>query len=386
MIRGCSLQILKVRGDAVTLKLEIAIEKMMKFRIVLFLVLTGILKSYGQLAEPLQFMEKIHDFGEIVEAGGAATFDFSFTNNSVRPVKILSVQASCGCTTPGWSKEPIAIGKQGFIKASFDPKGRPGYFNKSLTVTTDIDKNPIVLQIKGMVVDKQSAKDIALNAANGNLRLRNSSFNLGKLYVNKSAEAKEFDVLNAGNVKINFTKVDASSYIRIITPDSLSAGAVGVIKISYDAAKRNEYGFLSDKINIHTTDAQNPIKSFSVYTTAEEFFPTTAQELLAKAPALLFSNYTIDFARVRKGIKVENSVSFQNKGKQNLEIRSVQSNCTCVIAATDKKSIKPGETAQLQITILTEGRMGTQNKAVTIYSNDPRNPVQRITLSGYIED
>ncbi len=344
------------------------------------------MKAYGQLSEPLQFNEKIHDFGEIIEANGAATYEFTFTNNAVRPVKILSVQASCGCTTPGWSREPIAVGKNGFIKASFDPKGRPGYFNKTLTVTTDVDRNPIVLQIKGMVVDKRSNTVTTLTAANGGLRLKNSSFNLGKLYPNKPAETQEFEVLNASESVIKFTHVDAPAYTKIVTPDSLNAGAMGLIKITYDAAKRNEYGFLSDKINLHTTDTQNPIKSFSIYTTLEEFFPTASPEVLAKAPALVISNYAIDFARVRKGSKVENSVLFQNKGKTNLEIRSIQSNCTCVIATTNKKSLKPGETAQFQINLLTEGRVGTQNKGVTIYSNDPRNPVQRITLSGYIED
>lgn len=358
----------------------------MKFRVFSFLVLVGCVRAYGQLSEPLQFTEKTHDFGEIIEADGAAVYEFTFTNNSVRPVKILTVQASCGCTTPGWSKEPIAIGKNGFIKASFDPKGRPGYFNKTLTVTTDHDRNPIVLQIKGMVVDKRSDKTTTLTAANGALRFKNSSFNLGKLYLNKPAETQQFDVRNASESVIKFTQVDAPAYIKIITPDSLNAGANGLIKITYDASKRNEYGFLSDKINLHTTDAQNPIKSFSIYTTVEEYFPTASPEVIAKAPALLISNYAIDFARVRKGTKVENSIPFQNKGKTNLEIRSVQSNCSCVIATTDKKTIKPGETAQVKITLITEGRMGTQNKAVTIYSNDPRNPVQRITLSGYIED
>ncbi len=358
----------------------------MKFRFFSFLVLVGCIRAHGQLTEPLQFIEKIHDFGEIIEADGAAVYEFTFTNNSARPVKIVTVQASCGCTTPGWSNQPIAIGKTGFIKTSFDPKGRPGYFNKTLTVTTDLDRNPIVLQIKGMVVDKRSDKVATLTAANGGLRLKNSSFNLGKLYLNKPAETREFEVRNAGESVIKFTHADAPAYIKIVTPDSLHAGATGLIKITYDASKRNEYGFLSDKINIHTTDTQNPIKSFSVYTTVEEFFPTVSPEALAKAPALLISNYAIDFARVRKGIKVENAVPFQNKGKTNLEIRSIQSNCSCVTATTDKKTLRPGETAQFQITLLTEGRMGTQNKAVTIYSNDPRNPVQRITLSGYIED
>ncbi|MBL7873712.1 MAG: DUF1573 domain-containing protein [Cyclobacteriaceae bacterium] len=358
----------------------------MKFRFFYFLVLVGCAQANGQLFEPIQFIEKIHDFGEIIEADGPTVYEFTFTNNSVRPVKILTVQASCGCTTPGWSKEPVAVGKSGFIKASYDPKGRPGYFNKTLTITTDLDRNPIVLQIKGMVVDKRTDKEATLTASNGGLRLKNSSFNLGKLYLNKPSETQNFEVLNGSESVIKFTTVDAPAYVKITTPDSLNPGALGLIKIMYDASKRNEYGFLSDKINIHTTDSQNPIKSFSIYTTVEEYFPTASPETLAKAPAMLISNYAIDFARVRKGVKVENSIPFQNKGKTNLEIRSIQSNCSCVIAKTDKKTLKPGETAQFQITLLTEGRMGTQNKAVTIYSNDPRNPVQRITLSGYIED
>ena len=90
------------------------------FLFLVFLILGN--QGFAQLAEPLFFKEKIHDFGEIIEADGAVEFEFTFTNSSVRPVKILSVQASCGCTTPGWSAEPVAVGKTGFIKASFDPK------------------------------------------------------------------------------------------------------------------------------------------------------------------------------------------------------------------------------------------------------------------------
>jgi Protein of unknown function (DUF1573) len=57
-----------------------------------------------------------------------------------------------------------------------------------------------------------------------------------------------------------------------------------------------------------------------------------------------------------------------------------------VIASSDKPLLKPGETAALSIKFITEGRGGSQNKAITIYTNDPRNSVQRITITGYIED
>jgi len=342
--------------------------------------------SFAQLAEPLFFKEKIHDFGEILEQQGNADYEFVFTNNSGRPVRIISVQASCGCTTPAWTKESVAPGKTGFIKASYDPKGRPGYFNKSLTVTTDLSGNPLVLQIKGNVVDRLTVKEETLSASNGNLKLRSSSFNLGKIYINKESAPAEFVVVNEGTDKIDFKEVVSPTYLRVITPTSLKAGERGVIKIQYDAKAKKLFGFQSDNLELKTTDASNPNKAFPVYATIEEFFPPLTMDEAAKAPMLMMERSEVNFLRVKQGPVVDNTVTFQNKGKKNLEIRYVQSNCSCVVAQVNKEVIKPGEAGTLTINLITEGRGGTQNKAITIYSNDPRNPVQRILVTGYIED
>ena len=353
---------------------------------IIVVLIACLTNCYAQLAEPLFFKEKIHDFGEILEEQGNTEYEFVFTNNSGRPVRIISVQASCGCTTPAWTKEAVAPGKTGFIKASFDPKDRPGYFNKSLTVTTDLSGSPVVLQIKGTVVDHLSVKDESLSASNGNLKLRNSSFNLGKVFINKESSALEFKVANEGKEKIDFTAVIAPAYIQVTTPQSLQPGERGIIKIKYEANVKSQYGFQSDNIELKTTDVLNPVKSFSVYTTIEEFFPTLTPDELTKAPMLLVDRYEIDFLRVKRVPTIENSVSIHNRGKKNLEVRYIQSNCSCVVTTLDKQVLKPGETGTLSIKFITEGRSGTQNKAMTIYSNDPRNPVQRVTITGYIED
>jgi len=359
---------------------------MKKYLFVIHIIIFTNTVLLGQLSEPLFFKEKIHDFGEILEQQGNADFEFVFTNNSGRPMRIISVQASCGCTTPAWTKEAVAPGKNGFIKASYDPKGRPGYFNKSLTVTTDLSGTPVILQIKGTVVDRLTVKDESLSAANGNLRLRNSSFNIGKIFINKETSPSEFVVANEGKEKIDFAEVIAPAYIQVTPPQSLQPGERGIIKIKFDAKVKNQYGFQSENIELRTTDSLNPVKSFSVYTTIEEFFPTLNAEELAKAPMMMVDRYEIDLLRVKRVPTIENSVTIQNRGKKNLEIRYVQSNCSCVVTTLDKKTLKPGETATLSIKFITEGRSGTQNKAMTIYSNDPRNPVQRVTITGYIED
>jgi len=342
--------------------------------------------TFGQLSEPLFFKEKIHDFGEILEQQGNADYEFVFANNSGRPLRIISVQASCGCTTPAWTKEPVAPGKTGFIKASYDPKGRPGYFNKTLTVTTDLSGNPVTLQIKGNVVDHLTSKEESLSAVNGNLKLKNNSFNLGKVYVNKETAASEFAVVNDGKEKIDFLEVVSPAYVHVTNPKSLQPGERGVIKIKYDSKAKKQYGFQSDNIELTTTDLSNPVKSFSVYATIEEFFPPLSAEEQAKAPVLIMDQYEVNFQRIKAGSDIDRTLSFRNRGKKNLEVRYIQTNCSCVVANSDKQVLKPGETAALSIKFITQGRSGSQNKAITIYTNDPRNPVQRITITGYIED
>lgn len=358
----------------------------MRFPVVLCVLLVALTDVSAQLSDPLLFNEKIHDFGEIVESKGHADFEFTFINNSGRPVKVLSVAPSCGCTTPGWIKDVVPPGGRGFVKASYDPKGRPGYFNKTLTVTTDLTGPPIVLQVKGTVVEKLSSKAEILPVANGSLSLKNNSFNLGKVFINRPAVITEFEVANAGEAPLHFLGVTAPSYIKVETPASLKANESGVIKITYDAKKKNQYGFLSDNIEIKTDDASGALKSFSVYVTVEEYFPTLSAAELAAAPVMGLQLAEVDFARVKKGTVVEKKVMIKNSGRKNLDIRFLQPNCTCLKASMDKSSLKLGESGVLTLLLTTEGRAGTQNKAVTIYSNDPRNPVQRVMLTGFIED
>ena len=60
----------------------------------------------------IDFAESLHDFGQINEADGFVNYEFHFTNKGTTPLVIKDVQASCGCTTPSYTKEPIQPGKK----------------------------------------------------------------------------------------------------------------------------------------------------------------------------------------------------------------------------------------------------------------------------------
>jgi hypothetical protein len=171
-----------------------------------------------------------------------------------------------------------------------------------------------------------------------------------------------------------------------MNPIVVAPGEVGQLRLSYNGAKKNQYGFQSDNIELYTDDSQSPVKSISIFATLEEYFPDLTPEELAKAPGLLISEKTIDLGRIKQATSITKRVSISNIGKKPLIIRSVQSNCTCTIAAVSATTIKAGGSAEIKITFKPEERKGTQQKSVMVYANDPKNPVQRIIFSAYVED
>jgi hypothetical protein len=350
-----------------------------------FLIFTGV-SLQAQVNKPIQFTEESFDFGNVIEEDGPVIHEFVFTNSGHKPVQILSVKPSCGCTTPGWSKEPIIPGKTGIIKASFDPKGRPGFFNKSLTVTTDYDNQPIVLQIKGTVTSRSKASASELKAARGNVRLRSLSFNLGKVYRKDEFVTREFEILNVGNKPITFTdRVNAPAYIRVqVEPSTLAPNGKGMIRLAYNGLQKNQYGFQSDNIVLHSDDELEPEKSFTVYATLEDYFEELKPEELAKAPMLRPGSSSVDFGSLRQNQPVSRELQLFNYGKSPLEIRALVGNCSCLQAVAEKQVLKAGESTVVTITFNPQDRKGTQNKSITVYSNDPRNPVQRITITGVV--
>jgi len=125
----------------------------MKRYLFLLIVLfaTGIASAQQREASITIVGDAVHDFGDIKEADGSATHSFTILNNGELPLVISRVIASCGCTTPEWTNEPIAPGKTGEVTVTYDTKGRPGAFVKTISVYSNGKTGNYVLTIKGDV-------------------------------------------------------------------------------------------------------------------------------------------------------------------------------------------------------------------------------------------
>lgn len=95
--------------------------------------------------------ETTHNFGKI-EQGKPVSTEFTFTNAGSTPLVISNVKGSCGCTVTQYTKEPIAPGKTGTVKATFNAAAM-GAFNKSVRVTANVEGGNETLFIKGEVIN-----------------------------------------------------------------------------------------------------------------------------------------------------------------------------------------------------------------------------------------
>jgi hypothetical protein len=96
----------------------------------------------------LKFKQSEHNFAQIPQGKPVYT-DFQVTNTGTTPLKLDNVQASCGCTTPEWTKDPIAPGATATIKVGYNASAE-GYFEKFITVTYNTNQTK-QLKIMGTV-------------------------------------------------------------------------------------------------------------------------------------------------------------------------------------------------------------------------------------------
>ena len=104
----------------------------MKYIITLVLFFSLALSATAQ--PKIVFKKMAHDYGSVDEDSGLAESIFEFTNTGNEPLILNNVSASCGCTTPEWTRTPIAPNATGSIKVSYNPKNRPGAFSKNVNV------------------------------------------------------------------------------------------------------------------------------------------------------------------------------------------------------------------------------------------------------------
>jgi hypothetical protein len=321
---------------------------MKKFFLIL-LLLSVIFNGNSQQRTPsISFSQLVWDYGEIREENGIANHKFEFTNTGSLPLVIHNVTASCGCTAPSWTREPVMPGGKGFVNAAFDPAGRPGHFDKTITVNTNAVPGAITLRIIGKVTPKTLSVEDEFRYPMGSLRFKSNHISFATVYVGKEHTKKE-EMINNSDQTLSIEFKNIPSHIKV-TPSSLTLnpGQKGSVQIVYDGAKRNDWGFLIDNMDVFVNGKNDRTFKLIISANIEENFAALTPEQKASAPVISFKETTFNIGSMKEGENAEYEYVFTNTGNSDLIIRKVVPSCGCTATILSKHVISPGESGVIR--------------------------------------
>ena len=336
--------------------------------------------------------ELIYNFGTIGESDGLASHIFKIKNTGNGPLVITRITASCGCTQPEWTKEPIAPGKTGEVKVTYNPKGRPGPFYKTIAIYSNGKKGSFSLGIKGNVTPKEAQPILIYPYSIGDLKLQTKNI----LYSTVRPEetlGEKISIINEGKTSLNIHLGKTPHYLNIIAnPAKLAPGETGEISILINAKEAKRKGRVTAEIPLtvesvgqkkgtesHLYVAANIIDDFSKLTTSEK----------AKAPVAQLSGTLLDFGKLPDkssfiplvGGRVSGTIEITNSGKSPLVIYSASCDDERVAVSGGKKEIKPGTTATFKVTVRPKEIKTKLEALVNIVCNDPNGPVRLVKVT-----
>lgn len=334
---------------------------------------------YAEIA----FEKAVHDFGTIKESGYARC-EFEFSNTGNAPLEIRRVTASCGCTTPDYPKAPIAPGAKATIKVAYNTTGRPGPFNKNITVYSNATANPaIMLSIRGIVESRNNNNDIErlFPKTMGGLRLKRTMVPMGDVLIG-SIKTETIPVYNQNEAPIDLSFYKVPAHMRVVISNSrLEHGNTGIITINYIPEEAKDYGHRQDYFYIVTDskDKENPANKIIINANIKEDFSHTGP--LEKVPRASFSQTGIDLGKMSSTDKKTGELILKNLGEKPLMLRKASASCDCINLKADRKEIAPGKETRIRIVFAAGKLIGNLRYTLEFITNDPRQPITKIPLT-----
>lgn len=332
----------------------------------------------------LTFKVKEHDFGQVKEEDGKISYVFEFINTGTAPLLIQRVQASCGCTTPDWTKEPVEPGKSGTVTATYNPQGRPGSFTKSITVYSNASNETEVLYIKGTVISSSQPQQ-AVNNNNlpfqmGGLKYAAKTIQMNNVYKGKS-QNRSIAIKNTTGSDLKVDFVNLPSYITaVVTPSVLKPGEDGKIDFNLNSDKASTWGPIKNDIYLVLNGKKvlsDDYKILFLGNISEDFSNVDRKT----TPIFEIKSPNVYFGQVTKGKIIRGKIAVKNAGINSLEIRRIVNN-NSEIKIHPLTSVKKGKTGELKVDIDAKNlTTGKYSRVFTVQTNDPQNQFVVFNLS-----
>ena len=363
----------------------------MKFRFIKILLLasaavlafSSVASAQSQFGGLVEFDKTVHDFGEVLTTDGPLSCNFTVSNISAKPVSILTVVSSCGCTDVTWTREAIDPGKTGTISATFQNEDGPFPFDKTLTVYLAEYKQPVILRLRGNVREKALPVKQAYTVKRGNLGFKEEEIAGGNMSQGQQ-KSGEFTVANIGDSPISVSFKDVSKFMRIsISPATIPAGGTAKVSFTIDADRslwgKNYYWF-TPVVNGRS------YQKMGIWAVTKEDFSDWTREQRANGSNLLFKSNTFSFNPQAAGKTVQAEFDVSNVGKSDLIIYKVDTDNPKAVRLEDPPVLKAGQTGKIKLSLDTKGMpKGEVLIIVSLTTNSPLRPLVNLFITGFIQ-
>ena len=331
-------------------------------------------------AQETKTKNKVIDLGQVVYRM-PVTAEFELINEENKSLRISQVRSSCGCTTVDFPQTNIAAGQTYKVGATYDAK-QMGHFEKQVGLYFEDDQSPIMLTLKGVVVDEVHDFGGQYN------------YNMGDLSVDKIDI--EFDDVNRGDIPFQEIHLKNNSdkpltpvimhlppYLKAdMSPSTIAPGRSGVARITLDSEQLNSFGLLQTNVYLGNNpgDKVSQEKEISVSTIILPNFEEMSATELANAPKLELSEEEIELVFGKKK-RMSGVITLTNTGASTLEVNSLQMFTTGLKVSLSNTRLAPGEEAKMKITAdKKELKTTRQRPRILMITNDPKNPKRIIKV------
>ena len=336
----------------------------------------------------ITFEKTEHDFGKINEADGRVSTVFTFKNEGMAPLVLSNVRASCGCTTPTWTKEPVEPGQTGSITVTYNPNGRPGRFQKTVTITSNATEATKRVYIKGEVIPKQAKPVNRYTISVGALNMKSKTLDLGELKKGETRSGElEYANQTAEEHQVELAVNSADAYlINTVTLEKPKANEVGKFVFAIDTKNTKLYGPVEAYAYVVVDGKKDISEAYKLTIKANivEDFSSLTTEQKQQSPIMEIAG-EVNAGKVAAGKVMKCTIPVKNAGANPLEIRRVYS-LEKSMNLRQPKSIKSGKKGNIVAELNTKGlQPGNYSREITVITNDYATPVKRVKLNFVVE-
>lgn len=345
----------------------------------LIILLTVVHVAYAQQITTVKFDEIEHDFGDVEETKGDVYTTFEYKNTGDKPFVIFSVNTTCGCTTPVFSRQPLMPGKSETMKIGFDPVNQYGVTKKSIFIRANVYGGTVELTISANVTPRpKTLEDFYPVLLSNGVRMQDLEANFGNSPRTKTA-TRILKIVNTSDKIVNVTASKPldkwlTAYVEKteLKPDETTNF---VFKIT--PAGLNLWGEYTADLPVFVNGKEQYYMAQVRTVFTEDFSKLTATER-RNAPKATINSKFYHFSTVQYNKELQHSFYIKNKGKSPLIIRHIDAEKFVTTQLSDK-TVQPGEVTKLTVKLLSDD-LSTIAQMVRIITNDPANPILEIRI------